>query len=95
MSDGQFLPVLVIEGERKFGIRSALRPPITVRPSLLSLDRIVRELIPYFGTQCQVSVLYGAESQDPTIVRGTLLTIVDMLRARGDLENPVPTVMVG
>lgn len=49
--------------------------------SIHVVDRIVEELIPHYGADCPVAVIYRASWPDERIVRGTLATIL------GELQN--------
>lgn len=49
--------------------------------SIHVVDRIVAELIPFYGADCPVAVVYRASWPDQRIVKGTLASIL------GDLQN--------
>ena len=49
--------------------------------SIHVVDRIVEELIPHYGADCPVAIIYRASWPDERIVRGTLATIL------GELQN--------
>jgi len=54
---------------------------IALHLSIHVIDRIVEELIPHYGADCPVAIIYRASWPDERIVRGTLATIL------GELQN--------
>jgi precorrin-4/cobalt-precorrin-4 C11-methyltransferase len=51
--------------------------------SINNLARVVRELTPYYGADCPVAVVYRATWPDQAILRGTLATIREQVKAAG------------
>lgn len=51
--------------------------------SINNLARVVRELAPLYGEDCPVAVVYRASWPDQAILRGTLATIRDLVKAAG------------
>lgn len=51
--------------------------------SINNLARVVRELAPLYGEDCPVAVVYRASWPDQAILRGTLATIRDRVKAAG------------
>jgi precorrin-4/cobalt-precorrin-4 C11-methyltransferase len=48
---------------------------LAIHLSIHVLDKVVGDLIPFYGTQCPVAIVYRATWPDQKIVRGTLGTI--------------------
>ncbi len=57
------------------------------------LDSVVARLLPYYGASCSVAVVYRASWPDEKIVRGTLETIAE--RVRAEQIGSTATVLVG
>ena len=57
---------------------------LAVHLSIHVLDKLVEELVPHYGTDCAVAIVYRASWPDQQILRGTLATIVTLAR-----ENPM------
>jgi precorrin-4/cobalt-precorrin-4 C11-methyltransferase len=51
--------------------------PLAIRLSLHTLDRIVRELVPFYGVGCPIAVVYSNYRPENWIVRTTLGNIED------------------
>jgi precorrin-4/cobalt-precorrin-4 C11-methyltransferase len=51
--------------------------------SINNLARVVRELTPHYGADCPVAVVYRATWPDQAILRGTLATIREQVKAAG------------
>ena len=51
--------------------------------SINNLARVVRELTPLYGADCPVAVVYRASWPDERVLRGTLRTIRDQVKAAG------------
>jgi len=49
---------------------------LAIHLSIHALDRLVAELIPFYGEACPVAIVFRASWPDERIVRGTLATIV-------------------
>lgn len=56
---------------------------LAVHLSITNLARVVRDLSPLLGDDCPVVVVYRATWPDQLIVRGTLRTIRDQVKAHG------------
>jgi len=54
---------------------------LAIHLSIHALDRQVGELIPFYGEDCPVAVVYRASWPDERIIRGTLADIVEKVRA--------------
>lgn len=55
---------------------------LAVHLSIHVLDRVVAELVPVYGAECPVAVVFRASWPDQQVVRGTLGTIVERARER-------------
>ena len=62
--------------------------------SIHVLDRIVDELIPFYGPACPAAVVYRASWPDERVVMATLATLVDRMREAGDVERTA-LILVG
>jgi precorrin-4/cobalt-precorrin-4 C11-methyltransferase len=51
--------------------------------SINNLAKVVRELVPRYGADCPTAVVYRASWPDETILRGTLATIRQQVKAAG------------
>jgi len=49
--------------------------PLAVYLTIYTLDRLVRELLPYYGVDCPIAVVFGNHGSEDQILRGTLATI--------------------
>jgi len=49
---------------------------LAIHLSIHVLDKVAAELVPFYGAECPVAVVYRASWPDQRIVRGTLATIV-------------------
>ncbi len=56
---------------------------LAIHLSVNNLARVVRELTPHYGTDCPVVVAYRVSWPDQQILRGTLATIRDAVKAAG------------
>jgi siroheme synthase len=49
--------------------------PIAVYLTIYTLDRLVRELLPFYGVDCPIAVVVDSNGSGDRILRGTLATI--------------------
>lgn len=54
---------------------------LAIHLSVHVLDKVVGELIPHYGPDCPVAIVYRASWPDERVVRGTLATIVGMVES--------------
>ena len=54
---------------------------LAIHLSIHVLDSMVGELTPFYGPECPVAIVYRASWPDELVVRGTLATIVPLVRA--------------
>jgi precorrin-4/cobalt-precorrin-4 C11-methyltransferase len=54
---------------------------LAIHLSIHVLDAVVAELTPHYGADCAVAVVYRASWPDERVIRGTLATIVALVRA--------------
>ncbi|MGD9294371.1 MAG: SAM-dependent methyltransferase, partial [Roseobacter sp.] len=47
--------------------------------SIGNLDRVVKELVPFYGEACPVAIVFRASWPDERVIRGTLATIQSAL----------------
>jgi precorrin-4/cobalt-precorrin-4 C11-methyltransferase len=59
-------------------IFAAARTTMAIHLSIHVIDRVVSELMPAYGPDCPVAIVYRASWPDERILRGTLATIVEM-----------------
>jgi precorrin-4/cobalt-precorrin-4 C11-methyltransferase len=57
------------------GTLAAARTTMAIHLSIHALDRVVAELLPAYGADCPVAIVYRASWPDERILRGTLATI--------------------
>lgn len=55
--------------------RAAARSPLAVHLTLHSLDQLVKELVPFYGIDCPISVLVERGVPERQVVRATLGTV--------------------
>jgi precorrin-4/cobalt-precorrin-4 C11-methyltransferase len=71
---------------------AASRATLVVHLSIHVLSDVVRRLLPHYGPQCPVAVVYRATWPDQQIVRGTLDDIVEAV-ARAPLERTATIIV--
>ena len=59
------------------GYNRWLVPPaaLAIHLSIHGLDKVVAELLPFYGADCPVAIVYRASWPDERIIRGTLATV--------------------
>jgi precorrin-4/cobalt-precorrin-4 C11-methyltransferase len=67
--------------KEKLAAFAATGATLAIHLSVHVLERVTGELIPHYGTDCPVAVVYRASWPDERIVRATLSTIVDRIGA--------------
>jgi precorrin-4/cobalt-precorrin-4 C11-methyltransferase len=72
---------------------AAARATMAIHLSIHAIERIVAELMPVYGADCPVAIVYRASWPDERILRGTLATIVG-LTANAALERSA-VILVG
>jgi precorrin-4/cobalt-precorrin-4 C11-methyltransferase len=55
---------------------------LAIHLAIHALDKVVAELVPFYGVDCPVAVVAHATWSDETIVRGTLADIVGKIAAK-------------
>jgi precorrin-4/cobalt-precorrin-4 C11-methyltransferase len=68
------------EGER-LASYAATGASLAIHLAIQGLDRVVADLLPYYGADCPVVVAARASWPDERIIRGTLADIVDKVAA--------------
>ena len=68
------------ESLERFAATSAT---LAIHLSIANLARVVRELLPFYGSECPVVVVYRVSWPDERLIRGTLADIRDQVRADG------------
>ena len=56
---------------------------LAIHLSIANLARVVRELVPQYGAECPAVVAYRVSWPDELLIRGTLATIRDQVKAAG------------
>ena len=64
-------------------VLGASRATLAVHLSVTNLANVVRSLIPHYGDDCPVVVIYRASWPDQRIIRGTLVDIRKQVKAAG------------
>lgn len=57
------------------------RATLAIHLSIHVLDRVVAELVPHYGADCAVAIVYRASWPDQRVISGTLATIVAAMQA--------------
>jgi precorrin-4/cobalt-precorrin-4 C11-methyltransferase len=65
----------------KLSLFAQSRATLAIHLSIHVLDSVVKELVPHYGADCPVAIVYRASWPDERIVTGTLATIVTAMRA--------------
>jgi len=68
------------ESLERFAATSAT---LAIHLSITNLARVVRELLPFYGSDCPVVVAYRVSWPDERLIRGTLADIRDQVKAAG------------
>ena len=66
---------------------------LAIHLGITRIHKIVEELIPFYGEDCPVSVCYRTSWQDQKILKGTLATIIPLVRA--EKINRTALILVG
>jgi precorrin-4/cobalt-precorrin-4 C11-methyltransferase len=80
------------EGE-SLRVLAAARTTMAVHLSIHAIDHVVAELMPAYGPDCPVAVVYRASWPDECILRGTLANIAERV-AEAALERSA-IILVG
>jgi precorrin-4/cobalt-precorrin-4 C11-methyltransferase len=72
---------------------AATKATLAIHLSIHALDKVVAELIPFYGADCPVAVVFRASWPDERILRGTLADIVAQL-AEAPMERTA-LILVG
>src|SRR5215471_10255096 len=72
MPDGESLSQLAMSGST-----------LAIHLSIANLARVVRELLPHYGTECPVVVAYRVSWPDEQLIHGTLADIRERVKAAG------------
>jgi precorrin-4/cobalt-precorrin-4 C11-methyltransferase len=65
----------------KLSLFAQSRATLAIHLSIHVLDKVVDELLPHYGADCPVAIIYRASWPDERIVTGTLATIVAAMQA--------------
>jgi precorrin-4/cobalt-precorrin-4 C11-methyltransferase len=68
------------------GAFAATRATLAIHLSIHAIDKTVAELVPAYGEDCPVAVVFRASWPDERIIRATLGTIVEQVR-KTDIER--------
>ncbi|HUZ91839.1 MAG TPA: precorrin-4 C(11)-methyltransferase [Methylocella sp.] len=58
---------------------AATRTTLAIHLSIHAIERVVKELLPHYGADCPVAIVFRASWPDQRILRGTLATIASEL----------------
>jgi len=70
-------------GTENLSTLAAARATMAIHLSIHAIDRVVSELLPAYGADCPVAVVYRASWPDERILRGTLATIATLVADAG------------
>jgi precorrin-4/cobalt-precorrin-4 C11-methyltransferase len=62
---------------------ASTRATLAIHLSIHVIERVVEDLLPAYGPDCPIAVVWRASWPDERIVRGTLATIAERVRAQG------------
>jgi precorrin-4/cobalt-precorrin-4 C11-methyltransferase len=77
----------------QLGLFAQSRATLAIHLSIHVLDQVVDELVPHYGTDCPVAIVYRASWPDQRIVTGTLGSIVAAMQA--DAVERTALILVG
>jgi precorrin-4/cobalt-precorrin-4 C11-methyltransferase len=77
----------------QLGLFAQSRATLAIHLSIHVLDKVVGELIPHYGADCPVAIVYRASWPDQRIVTGTLGSIVAAMQA--DAVERTALILVG
>jgi precorrin-4/cobalt-precorrin-4 C11-methyltransferase len=77
----------------KLSLFAQSRATLAIHLSIHVLDEVVEELLPHYGTDCPVAIVYRASWPDERIITGTLATIVTEMR--GETVERTALILVG
>src|SRR5262249_17250696 len=66
-----------VPSDEKLSTFAATGATLAIHLAVTAIDRIVQELVPYYGTDCPVAVVARASWPDERIIRGTLGDIAE------------------
>jgi precorrin-4/cobalt-precorrin-4 C11-methyltransferase len=72
---------------------AASRATLAIHLSVQSLESVVSRLVPYYGADCPIAIVYRASWPDQRVVRGTLRDIVENMRDQA--IDSTATILVG
>ena len=72
---------------------AATRATLAIHLSVQALDKVVERLLPHYGPDCPIAIVYRASWPDQRVVRGSLSTIVDDMRDQA--IDSTATILVG
>jgi precorrin-4/cobalt-precorrin-4 C11-methyltransferase len=72
---------------------AATRATLAIHLSVQALDKVVDRLVPHYGPDCPIAIVYRASWPDQRIVRGSLSTIVADMRDQA--IDSTATILVG
>ena len=52
---------------------------LVIHLSIQNIENIVKKLIPYYGENCPIAIIYRASWPDQKIIKGNLLNIIDKI----------------
>jgi precorrin-4/cobalt-precorrin-4 C11-methyltransferase len=62
---------------------AAARATMAIHLSIHAIDRLVAELVPVYGPDCPVAIVYRASWPDERVLRGTLASIAGLVASAG------------
>ena len=72
---------------------AATRATLAIHLSVQALDSVVARLLPHYGADCPIAIVYRASWPDQRVVRGSLSTIVESMRDQA--IDSTATILVG
>ena len=80
-------------GNEKLSLFAQSGATLAVHLSIHVLDKVVEELVPHYGADCPVAIVYRASWPDERIITGTLETIAAVMQ--GETMERTALILVG
>lgn len=75
------------EPRPRFDARVKTGQPLAIHLTIHTLDRLVHDLLPFYGVACPVAVVLSVEKPGDEVVRGTLETIEYLTSSASDTTS--------
>jgi len=74
---------------------AATRATLAIHLSIQALERVVAQLLPHYGADCPIAIVYRASWPDQRIVRGSLTNILERMNDMGRGIDATALILVG